>query len=111
MGSKIKKVLAFWFLCVSLILSTAVLGNTYSNILSFGDSLSDNGVHGSTNGTTTNTNMYDGFGIKYYTNGPVWVENMASTYPVCSFWTWHMVEQLQGLTIQRLHMRLAMQLV
>ena len=66
-GSKIKKVLAVWFLCVSLILSTAVLGHAYSSILSFGDSLTDNGPA-------------DGFGIQHFTNGQVWVEDMASHY-------------------------------
>jgi phospholipase/lecithinase/hemolysin len=67
MGSKINKILAVCFFCVSLIFSTVVLGHAYSSILSFGDSLTDNGP-------------LDGFGIQHYTNGAVWVEDMASNY-------------------------------
>ena len=60
----LKRVLLVWSLCISLVFSTAVIGHTYSNILAFGDSLSDNG-------------NADGFGIKHFSNGPVWVEYLA----------------------------------
>jgi phospholipase/lecithinase/hemolysin len=67
--SKRKKVLAVWILCVLLIIPSGVLAATYSSILSFGDSLTDNGP-------------LDSFGIQHYTNGQVWVEDMASNYSV-----------------------------
>jgi phospholipase/lecithinase/hemolysin len=60
----LKRVLLVWSLCISLIFSTAVIGHAYSNILAFGDSLSDNG-------------NADGFGITHFSNGPVWVEYLA----------------------------------
>jgi phospholipase/lecithinase/hemolysin len=65
MSAKAKRVILTWFLCISLVLSTAVLGHAYSSILAFGDSLSDNG-------------NADGFGIQHYSNGPVWVEYLAN---------------------------------
>jgi phospholipase/lecithinase/hemolysin len=61
---KLKRVILVWFLCISLVFSTAVIGHAYSNILAFGDSLSDNG-------------NADGFGISHFSNGPVWVEYLA----------------------------------
>lgn len=64
MKTKAKRIVLAWFLCVSLIFSTVVLGHAYSGVLAFGDSLSDNG-------------NADGFGITRFTNGPVWVEYMA----------------------------------
>jgi phospholipase/lecithinase/hemolysin len=60
-----KRVILAWFLCISLVFSTAVLGHAYSNILAFGDSLSDNG-------------NADSFGITRFSNGPVWVEYLAN---------------------------------
>lgn len=62
---RIKRAILVLFLCMSLVLSTAVLGHAYSSILAFGDSLSDNG-------------NADGFGITRFSNGPVWVEYLAS---------------------------------
>jgi phospholipase/lecithinase/hemolysin len=64
MSVKTKRVLLVLFLSVFLIFPTAVLANTYSSILSFGDSLSDNGPA-------------DGFGFRRFSNGPVWVEYLA----------------------------------
>jgi outer membrane lipase/esterase len=61
-----KRVILAWFLCICLFFSTAVLGHAYNSILSFGDSLSDNG-------------NADGFGIKRYSNGSVWVEYLADS--------------------------------
>ncbi|NPU84091.1 MAG: SGNH/GDSL hydrolase family protein [Syntrophaceae bacterium] len=62
---RMKRFVLVWFLCLSLIFSTAVLGHAYSSILTFGDSLSDNG-------------NADGFGIMNFSNGPVWVQYLAS---------------------------------
>ena len=61
-----KRVILAWFLCISLVLSTAVLGHAYSNIIAFGDSLSDNGPA-------------DGYGFGVYSNGPVWVDYLADS--------------------------------
>jgi phospholipase/lecithinase/hemolysin len=63
---RIKRVILTLFLCISLVLSTVVLGHAYSSILAFGDSLSDNG-------------NADGFGITRFSNGPVWVEYLANS--------------------------------
>ena len=41
-----KRFILTWFLCISLLLSTAVMGHAFSSILAFGDSLSDNGTYG-----------------------------------------------------------------
>lgn len=72
----------FWAgsLLMLLVFPTGVFA--YDGILSFGDSLTDNGVYGTSNGTTTNTSPNDYYGIQYFTSGPVWVENMASHYSV-----------------------------
>ena len=66
MKTKAKQIVLAWFLCVSLIFSTVVLGHAYNGVLAFGDSLSDNG-------------NADGLGIPYapYSNGPVWVTYLA----------------------------------
>jgi phospholipase/lecithinase/hemolysin len=64
------------FLSVFLIFPTAVLANTYSSILAFGDSLSDNGVYGQY-GDAVNISNADIYGIQRFSNGPVWVEYLA----------------------------------
>jgi phospholipase/lecithinase/hemolysin len=64
MSVKTKRVLLVLFLSVFLIFPTTILANTYSSILAFGDSLSDNG-------------NADGFGFTHFSNGPVWVEYLA----------------------------------
>ena len=64
MNRKTRRIILTWFLCVCLVFSTAVLGHAYSGILTFGDSLSDNG-------------NADSFGIQRFSNGPVWVEYLA----------------------------------
>lgn len=80
-----RRILA-WFLCISLVLSTAVLGHAYSNILAFGDSLSDNGYYqGYPGGTLGNTNPYDIYGFQRFSDGPVWVEYLALNYGVLLF--------------------------
>jgi len=67
MNKRIKRLILAGFLSILLIIPSGVLATTYSSILSFGDSLTDNGP-------------LDGFGIQHYTNGSVWVEDMASYY-------------------------------
>jgi phospholipase/lecithinase/hemolysin len=69
MNQRIKHLVLAGFLSILLIIPSGVLAATYSTILSFGDSLTDNGPA-------------DGFGIQHYTNGSVWVEDMASYYSV-----------------------------
>jgi beta-lactam-binding protein with PASTA domain len=64
-----KRLSVLFTLFIFLFTPLAVRAYPYSSILSFGDSLSDNGPP-------------DGFGIMHYTNGPVWVEYMASHYSV-----------------------------
>jgi phospholipase/lecithinase/hemolysin len=64
------------FLSVFLIFPTTILANTYRRILSFGDSLSDNGVYGQY-ADAVNINPSDGFGFQRFSNGPVWVEYLA----------------------------------
>ncbi|MBN2178257.1 MAG: PEP-CTERM sorting domain-containing protein [Deltaproteobacteria bacterium] len=76
-NKRIKHFIVTVFLAFLLIIPSVVIADTYSSILSFGDSLTDNGVFGSSNGVTTNTNTLDAFGIQYFTNGPVWVEYLA----------------------------------
>lgn len=53
----------FLFLCFLFPFNASAL--TYSNVVAFGDSLSDNGYA-------------DGYGIGVYSNGPVWVEYLAA---------------------------------
>jgi phospholipase/lecithinase/hemolysin len=69
MNQRIKHLVLVGFLSILLIIPSGVLATTYSSMLSFGDSLTDNGPA-------------DGFGIQHYTNGSVWVEYMASHYSV-----------------------------
>lgn len=57
-----------------LVLSMSGAAFAYSGILAFGDSLSDNGT-GALNG-----NPDDIYGFQRYSNGPVWVEYLASDY-------------------------------
>ena len=69
MNQRIKDLVLAGFLSILLIIPSGVLADTPSSILSFGDSLTDNGPT-------------DGFGINTYTNGNVWVQDMASDYSV-----------------------------
>jgi phospholipase/lecithinase/hemolysin len=83
MSAKVKRIILVWFLCITLVLSTAVIGYAYSGILSFGDSLSDNGYYqGYYGGTAGNTNPADIYGIMRFSDGPVWLEYMAQSYGV-----------------------------
>ena len=79
MSVKTKRVLLALFLSVFLIFPTAVLADhTYSSILAFGDSLSDNGIYqGYSGGTPGNINPSDTYGFHRFSNGPVWVEYLA----------------------------------
>jgi phospholipase/lecithinase/hemolysin len=56
---RIKRLILVWFLCISLVFSTAVIGHAYSSIVAFGDSLSDNGY------------ATDSVGFGIWSNGPV----------------------------------------
>lgn len=75
-----KRFILTWFLCISLLLSTAVMGHAFSSILAFGDSLSDNGTYGMYADAAAYTSPYDGFGFSRFSNGPVWVEYLAQRY-------------------------------
>jgi len=78
MSVKTKRVLLALVLSVFLIFPTAILANTYSSILAFGDSLSDNGYYqGYPGGTPGNVNPFDIYGFHRFSNGPVWVEYLA----------------------------------
>lgn len=80
MSAKGIKFLWVWVFSIILIFSTATGVQAYSNILAFGDSLSDNGYYqGYPGGTSGNTNPADIYGFQRYSNGPVWVEYMASS--------------------------------
>jgi phospholipase/lecithinase/hemolysin len=81
MSVKTKRVILALFLSVFLIYPTAILACTYSSILAFGDSLSDNGYYqGYPGGTSGNINPSDIYGFQRYSNGPVWVEYLAQRY-------------------------------
>ena len=80
MNANGKKIFLVWVFSVLLIFSTAAGVQAYSNILTLGDSLSDNGYYqGYPGGTTGNTNAADVYGFRRYSNGPVWVEYMANS--------------------------------
>ncbi len=52
----------------------------YNQILAFGDSLSDNGIYQwYPGGTPGNTNSSDIYGFRRFSNGPVWVEYLATS--------------------------------
>ncbi len=55
-----------------LVLATGICAYGYSSVLSFGDSLSDNGT------TALNGIPGDDYGFRRYSNGPVWVEYLAA---------------------------------
>ncbi len=67
-----KRLSILFTLFIFLFTLWAVRAYPYSSILSFGDSLSDNG-------------NADGYGIQHFTNGPVWVEYMAGIWGVPLF--------------------------
>lgn len=80
MNQKMKKIIITWFLSLGLVLSVAAGAYAYSSVLSFGDSLSDNGqyeLNGTPYAAPGNTNPYDEFGFGRFSNGPVWVEYLA----------------------------------
>jgi phospholipase/lecithinase/hemolysin len=80
MNQKMKKIIVTWFLSLGLGLSVAAGAYAYSSVLSFGDSLSDNGqyeLNGSPYAAVGNNNLYDQFGFQRFSNGPVWVEYLA----------------------------------
>jgi phospholipase/lecithinase/hemolysin len=79
MSLKMKKIILTCILSVFLVFSVVVGAYAYSSILAFGDSLSDNGQYYTvpTYGAAGNTNPYDQFGFRRFSNGPVWVEYLA----------------------------------
>jgi len=78
-----KRAMLTWFLCISFILSAAVTGHAYSSIVAFGDSISDNGVYGQySDPQAAQTSATDSYGYQRYSNGPVWVENLAYDYGI-----------------------------
>jgi len=77
MSVKTKRVILALFLSVFLIFPDTILANTYSSILAFGDSLSDNGVYGQYPDANSYTSSSDNYGFQRYSNGPVWVEYLA----------------------------------
>jgi len=54
-------------------------GYSYSHVLAFGDSLSDNGIYQGYGGEPGNTNSSDVYGFRRFSNGPVWVEYLAGS--------------------------------
>jgi phospholipase/lecithinase/hemolysin len=83
MSVKTKRVILAGFLCILIILSTGweskvsdALAQAYTEILAFGDSLSDNGKYGQY-ADAVNISPNDAFGFKRFSNGPVWVEYLA----------------------------------
>lgn len=81
MTLKIKKTIVTCFLIVFLVFSVVAGACAYSSILAFGDSLSDNGYYeGYYGGTPGNTNPADTYGFQRFSDGPVWVEYLASSY-------------------------------
>ncbi len=78
MRTKAKSVFLTGLLSIFLIFSTVVGSYAYTNILAFGDSLSDNGIYqGYPGGTPGNSNPNDVYGFYRFSNGPVWVEYLA----------------------------------
>ena len=61
-----KKLSVILSLFIFMLIPLAVLAGPYSNIVAFGDSLSDNGGD-------------DGYGFDTFSNGPVWVEYLADS--------------------------------
>ena len=62
MNLKMKKNIVTWFMSLLLVLSVAAGAYAYSSVLSFGDSLSDNGqyeVNGTPFAAVGNNNPYD----------------------------------------------------
>lgn len=80
MKAKAKRIILAWFLCVSLIFSTVVLGHAYSNVYVFGDSLLDVGnVYIATSGATPpSPPYYNG----RFSNGPLAIDLFAANYGV-----------------------------
>jgi len=74
-----KRLILIGLLILCLVFPFGASAIAYSNIIAFGDSLTDNGVYGSSNGITNNANLLDLFGIQYFTNGPTWVEYLADS--------------------------------
>jgi phospholipase/lecithinase/hemolysin len=75
---KLKSVFASFFFSVCCIFLVASYAQAYSSVLSFGDSLSDNGYYQAyPGGTIGNTNPSDVYGFRRFSNGPVWVEYLA----------------------------------
>jgi len=66
---------------VLLVFSVVAGAYAYSSILSFGDSISDNGIYGEYSDAAAGyTSSSDIYGFQRYSNGPVWVEDLAQHY-------------------------------
>jgi len=64
---KMKKLSVVWAMVFFLLLPLALSASSYSSIVAFGDSLSDNG------------HAEDGYGFGIFSNGDVWVEYLADS--------------------------------
>ena len=82
MNMKIKKVIVTWFLSVCLVFSVASGSYAFSSILSFGDSISDNGVYGQYADAAAYTSSSDAYGYQRFSDGTVWVEYLAQSYGI-----------------------------
>ena len=81
MSLKMKKIILTWILSVFLVFSVVAGAYAYSSILSFGDSISDNGVYGQySDPAAAYTSSSDSYGYQRFSNGPVWVEDLAQHY-------------------------------
>jgi len=80
---KSKNFFVSWCLSLFLVFVLVAGAHAYSSVLAFGDSLSDNGYYqGYDGGTAGNTNPYDIYGFRRYSNGQVWVEYLAQNLGV-----------------------------
>jgi phospholipase/lecithinase/hemolysin len=80
-----KKVIFAFILSVFLVFSVSVAAYAYSDILAFGDSLSDNGRYvgdGPPYGQSYNPYPLDHYGFYRFSNGPIWVEYLANNFGV-----------------------------
>ena len=82
MNVKIKKFIVTWFLSVFLVFSVASGAYAFSSILSFGDSISDNGVYGMYPEAAAYTSPSDTYGYQRFSDGAVWVEYLAQSYGI-----------------------------
>jgi cholinesterase len=82
MKLKMKKIIVTLFLSVFLVFSVTAGAYAYSSILSFGDSISDNGVYGMYADAAAYTSPSDTYGYQRFSDGAVWVEYLAQSYGI-----------------------------